>query len=134
MTKTKIEKIADIDTEIQQLKERQKTLRQQHNKQERTKRTNRLCSRAGLLEKMLPDTIPLSEEQFKTFLEKTVANDFGRRMLANMTAQNAVKAAPKSAGMAAQGTAPAADKSPQQLQLDGTGAGENEGKTARVSG
>lgn len=41
----------------------------------------------GLFESMLPDTIPLTEEQFKTFLEKTVATDQSRRLLAELTAQ-----------------------------------------------
>ena len=33
---------------------------------ERKDRTNRLCKRMGLFEKLLPDTIPLTEEQFQT--------------------------------------------------------------------
>ncbi|WWR17509.1 DUF3847 domain-containing protein [Lachnospiraceae bacterium JLR.KK008] len=41
--------------------------------QERKDRAKRLCRRRGLFESLVPDTIPLTEEQFKTFLEKTVA-------------------------------------------------------------
>jgi len=87
MTKTKLEKIESIKEEINQLKERQKLLRQQHNAQERKDRTKRLCKRGGLLESMLPDTIPLSDEQFKTFMEKTMLTDFTRRILDGLTAQ-----------------------------------------------
>jgi len=95
MSKTKIEKIAGIEEEIKQLKERQKQLQQQHKAEERKARTKRLCSRAGLLESMLPDTIALADEQFKTFLEKTTANDFGRRTLAGIVAKVEVKPLPK---------------------------------------
>ena len=43
----------------------------------------------GLFESLVPDTIPLTEEQFKTFLEKTVMTDHARRILDGLTAQNA---------------------------------------------
>ena len=35
----------------------------------------------GFIEKLLPDTIPLTEEQFKTFLEQTIATEHSRRIL-----------------------------------------------------
>ena len=46
----------------------------------------------GLLEKLLPDTIPLTEEQFQTFLEQTVLTEHSRRILDGLTAQNAATA------------------------------------------
>ena len=52
----------------------------------------RLCKRMGLFEKLLPDTIPLTEEQFKTFLEQTVLTEHSRRILDGLTAQNAATA------------------------------------------
>jgi chromosome segregation ATPase len=103
MTKTKIERIASIEQEIEQLKNRQKLLQQQHNEQERKARTKRLCKRMGLLESMLPDTIALTDEQFKSFLEKSVANEYGRKMLASISGKS------------------------------GTGTGADEGNSARVS-
>lgn len=39
--------------------------------------------------KLLPDAIPLTEEQFKTFLEKTITTEHSRRILDELTAQNA---------------------------------------------
>jgi hypothetical protein len=81
MAQSKIEKMASIDEEIRQLTERKKLLRQQHNKEERTARTKRLCQRMGLIESMLPDTITLTDEQFQLFLEKTVLTDSSRRIL-----------------------------------------------------
>ena len=106
MAQSKIEKIASIEEEIRQLKERQKLLKQQHNLQERKDRTKRLCRRMGLFESMLPDTIPLTDEQFKPFLEKTVATEHSRRLLDGLTAQNAAKANLQGAGTAAQGNTP----------------------------
>ena len=43
------------------------------------------------------------EEQFKTFLEKTVLTEHGRRILDGLTAQNAVTAPAQGAGTAAHG-------------------------------
>ncbi len=98
MAKTKLEKIAGIEEEIRQLENKRKRLIQEQKEQERKGRTNRLCKCMGLFEKLLPDTIPLTEEQFKTFLEKSVAAEHGRRLLAEMTAQNAATGAAIHAG------------------------------------
>lgn len=93
MAKTKIEKIASIEEEIRQLENKKKRLIQEQKEQERKDRTNRLCKRMGLFEKLLPDTIPLTEEQFKTFLEQTILTEHSRRILDGLTAQNAAKTA-----------------------------------------
>ncbi|MDD3921552.1 MAG: DUF3847 domain-containing protein [Eubacteriales bacterium] len=110
MAKTKTEKIASLETEIQQLENKRKQLIQAQKKEERNARTKRLCKRMGLFESMLPDTITLTEEQFKTFLEKTVAAEHSRRILDGLTAQNAAAAATQDAGAAAQGNANPAAK------------------------
>ncbi|MEY8327597.1 DUF3847 domain-containing protein [Lachnospiraceae bacterium 54-11] len=75
---------------------------QEQKAQERKDRTKRLCRRMGLFESLVPDTIPLTEEQFKTFLEKTVAADHARRILDELTAQNAPTAPAQGAETAAQ--------------------------------
>ena len=109
MAKTKIEKIASIEEEIKQLENKKKRLIQEQKEQERKDRTNRLCKRMGLFEKLLPDTITLTAEQFQTFLEQTVMTEHSRRILDGLTAQNAVTAPAQDAGMVAQGnTLPAA--------------------------
>jgi len=87
MAKTTLEKIEAKQQEIQQKQREEKQLRKKYNEEQRKARTRRLCNRHGLFEKMLPDTIDLTDEQFKTFLEKAVANDFGRRTLANIAKQ-----------------------------------------------
>ena len=89
MAKTKAEKITSIEEEIRQLENRRRQLVQEQKAQERKDRTKRLCRRMGLSESLVPDTIPLTEEQFKTFLEKTVMSDQARRILDELTARNA---------------------------------------------
>ena len=88
MAQTKLEKINNIEEEITRLKDRQKLLKQQHNKQERKDRTHRLCRRGGLWESLVPDTISLTDEQFQTFLEKTIMTKYARDVLSNLMAQN----------------------------------------------
>ena len=78
------EKIEGIEKEIEQLKNEKKRLLQQQSANERKKRTKRLCTRAGLIESLMPDTKLLTDEQFKDLIEKTTANDFGMSMLNRM--------------------------------------------------
>ena len=107
MAKTRTEKIDSLLIEIEQLENKRKQLMQEQKQQERKDRTKRLCRRAGLLESLLPDTIPLTEEQFKIFLDKTILTDQSRRLLDEMTTQNAATAAPETAETAAQANNPA---------------------------
>ena len=88
MAQTKLEKINNIEDEITRLRDRQKLLKQQHNKQERKDRAHRLCKRGGLWESMVPDTILLTDEQFQTFLEKTITTKYARDILSNLMTQN----------------------------------------------
>ncbi len=60
---------------------------QQQKEQERKDRTKRLCKRAGLLESLLPGTIPLTDEQFKAFLEKTLITEHSRHILTEIQAE-----------------------------------------------
>ena len=125
MAKTKIEKIASIEEEIRQLENKKKRLIQEQKEQERKDRTNRLCKRMGLIEKLLPDTIPLTEEQFKTFVEQTIATDHSCRILDGLTAQNAATAPTQGAGTAVRGNTQSAAKTAQTAQegdADGSAA------------
>lgn len=116
MAKTKTEKSTSIEEEIRQLENRRRQLVQEQKAQERRDRTKRLCRRMGLFESMLPDTIPLTDEQFKTFLEKTIATEQSRRLLDGLTAQNAATAAPQGAEPAAQVDTPPAAKTAHTAQ------------------
>lgn len=88
MAKSKLEKITSIEEEIRQLENKRKQLLQEQKEQERKDRTKRLCRRMGLFESLLPDTISLTDVQFQTFLEKTIATGQSRRILDELTAQN----------------------------------------------
>jgi len=127
MAKTKAEKIAGIEEEIRQLENKRKRLIQEQKEQERKDRTNRLCRRMGLLESLVPDSISLTEEQFKTFLEKTVAAEHGRKLLDELTAQNAARVAGQGAETVAQGNNRPAAKTAHTEQEDGAGEGATQG-------
>ena len=98
MAKTKPEKIAGIEEQIQLLENQKKRLIQEQKAQERKDRTKRLCKRMGHFESMLPDSIPLTDNLFKSFLEKTINTEQSRRILDGLTAQNAAAVAPQTAG------------------------------------
>ena len=80
-TKTTNEKLTTVEEQIKQLENRKKLLLQQQKTQERKARDHRLCKRGGYLEKIVPDSIPLTDEQFYQFLDKTLAGDYARRIL-----------------------------------------------------
>ena len=94
MPKTRLEKIEGIKDEIDQLKNRQRLLLQQHNVQERKARVHRLCRRGGIVEKLLPDLIVLTDEQFDTFVEKTLLSGYAEKILKKLVSQNGENATP----------------------------------------
>lgn len=94
--KTIDERIAIAKTKIEQEQEKLKDLLSKHKEQERKERTHRLCKRMGLMESLLPDLASLSDEQFQTFLNRTVLKDFGRNKLAELAEQADKSSAPKS--------------------------------------
>ena len=108
MAKTKLEKIAAIEAQQEQLENRKKKLIQEQKAQERKDRTKRLCARMGFFESMLPATIPLTEEQFKIFLEKTILTESARYILDKFTAENAAAAPRAEETTARDNAAPAA--------------------------
>jgi len=90
---TEIEK---TKTEIRQLENKAKRLVGANSQFERKARTRRLCQRMGLFESMLPDIITLTDEQFKSFLEKTIITEHSRRILDGLRALDAKTAASNS--------------------------------------
>ena len=81
MAKTRTEKIASYEEQIKQLEAQRKQFIQKEKEQERKDRTKRLCRRMRLIESMLPETITLTDDLFKSFLEKTVNTEHSRRIL-----------------------------------------------------
>jgi len=147
--KSTADKIEEAKVKITQYENRMKQLIQKQKAEERKARTKRLCKRAGLMESMLPDTISLTDEQFKIFLGKTAANDYGRKTLAAIIARNtAAKPTAQGAGSAAQsnptsdakpshtaqGTTPLTAKPPQMSQDNGKDEDTDKRENAKVSG
>ena len=89
--KTLNEQIELAQQEIRQRENRLKELLQKQKVQERKERTHRLCERGGYLESILPESISLTADQFKTFLDKTLLTDFARRTLVSLTGQDGGK-------------------------------------------
>lgn len=134
MTKTKIEKIASIEEEIRQLENQKKQLIQKQKEEERKARNHRLCSRGSYLEKIMPETITLTDEQFKAFLDKTLLTDFARKILEKITAQNGETGTQNPAVTAAHTNALPNAKPTETAQGGGTSGNENEGNGARQGG
>jgi len=97
MPRTKLtiaEQIANAKEDIKQSENRLKLLNQRQKEQERKARNHRLCSRGGYLESKLPEVITLTDEQYYSFLEKTLLTEYSRRILNGLTERNAAAIAP----------------------------------------
>ena len=94
MSKTITEKIEETKLQIAQYKNREKQLMQQEKQEERKLRTRRLIERGAIIESIFSETASLTNEQFKTFLERTINNDSARKVLENLisTSQELPKA------------------------------------------
>ena len=51
-------------------------------------RTHRLCKRGGLIEKLMPELITLTDKQFDIFIEKCLLTDYVRKVINELSAQN----------------------------------------------
>jgi len=125
MAKTTLEKIESKRIEMKQLQNETKLLIQKNKEEIRKARTKRLCSRGGYLESRLPETITLTDEQYKSFLEKTLFSEYARKILNGLTRQNAETASTVPAEMAAQSNATPANR-PAIIDRGGN-AGEGNG-------
>ena len=96
------QQIANAQEDIRQRENKVKKLLQQQKEQERKARTRRLCSRGGYVESRLPEIISLTDEQFKTFFEKTLFGEYARKILDGITKQNTETVSSISAKAAAQ--------------------------------
>ena len=86
--KSLAEQIRNIETELQQKENRLKELRQQHKMQESKERTHRLIERGAIVESLIEDALTFTNEQIKSFLEKTIKTDFARKILTQFKEQN----------------------------------------------
>ena len=89
MPKSRTEKIATYDEQIAKLQDQRKKELQRQQQEERKAKENRYKKRHKLLEDALPETIGMTDEQYKTFVSRTVANDTVRKIIANITTHGA---------------------------------------------
>ena len=95
MAKNRMDKISKLEAQIAEQQEQLKKEKKKQAEEARKAKTKRQIARHGLLESMLPEVINLTDEQYKTFLTKHVANDYGRKTLASISAQGTKAVAEK---------------------------------------
>ena len=88
--KTLDERIEAARVEKQQAEARIKELLNQQKVQERKDRNHRLCKRGGQVEKLLPGLAELTEEQFETFVQKTLLTGFAEKVLRGLSSDGTV--------------------------------------------
>ena len=96
-TKTTIEKIESIKLKIQQLENERKRILQVQKEADRKARTRRLIERGAILESLVPGADTFTNDQIKSFLEKTVQSDYAKKILDGLTAQKGGTATENSA-------------------------------------
>jgi hypothetical protein len=82
------EKITSIEEQIAQLKNRQRELVQKHKAKERKERTRRLIERGAIAESLIDGADTLTNEQFKSVIEKALWTDQPRRTAAETKPQD----------------------------------------------
>jgi len=88
--KTKLQlQIEASAKKIQEELRRLKQLEKQQAERDRKARNHRLCKRHGFIEKMLPDIIDLTDEQYESFVNNHIANRHGIAALAKLTGHTA---------------------------------------------
>lgn len=88
MRKTLEQKIEENKNQREHLKKEHDLLMAQFNKQEQKAKNKRIYERGDIIEKHLPEIIPLTAEQFDIFVEKVLLTNFARRILKELKAEN----------------------------------------------
>jgi len=120
-TKTTTQRIESLQEKIQQLENEKKRLLNVQKAADRKVRTKRLIERGAILESLIDHADTLTNEQIKSFLIKTVQNDFAKRILDGVTKQGGETAAAKAPMTVKNNTASASDK-PTDTAQGGGGA------------
>jgi len=69
MSNSTIQKLENVQTEIDKLNNRKKLLLQKQKTEERKNRTHRLCKRGGYLESKLPGFSSMTDDEFYSFVD-----------------------------------------------------------------
>ena len=95
-TKTTTEKIESIKLKIRQLENERKRILQVQKVADRKARTRRLIERGAILESLISGAADFTNDQIKSFLEKTVKTDYARKILDEFSLQDDGTTADKS--------------------------------------
>ena len=87
MAKNRQDKIEKLEAQIAEQQNQLKLEKRKQAEEARKAKTKRQIARHGLLESMLPEVMNLTDEQYKTFLTKHVASEYGRKTLASIMTQ-----------------------------------------------
>ena len=90
MLSKKLEKITKLDEQIEKLQNRRKVMLEEYKEEERKDRSQRFNKYGGLLEKLFPDVLKLSDAQLQSFLEMTLLTDHSRKMFENVITKRSV--------------------------------------------
>ena len=90
MPKNNIEKIENIQAQIQQLENERKRLMQLQKEADRKARTKRLIERGAILESLISDADTFTNDQIKAFLEETITSDSARKILDRIAKQDEI--------------------------------------------
>ena len=81
MSRTTVEKIDSIKTQIQQLENERKRLLNLQKEADRKARTKRLIERGAILESFISGADNLTNDQIKAFLEKSMQSESAQKNL-----------------------------------------------------
>ena len=95
MAKSRTEKIASYDEQIAALQKKRTEELDKQKQEEKDEREKRQRKRGEILEKLIPETVDLTIEQFTTLLNRTTANPFGRDKLAEIIKEGEAKPKPQ---------------------------------------
>ena len=86
--KTLDEQIELAQKELKEREARIKMLLGRQRSKADSDRTHRLCKRGGLMEKLMPELITLTDKQIDIFIEKCLLTDYTRKVINELSAQN----------------------------------------------
>ena len=86
--KTYASQIEAMQEDIRQRENRLKELIQKKKEQDRKDRTHRLIERGAILESLIDEPETFTNEQIKTFLEKTIQTAFANKILTQFKGNN----------------------------------------------
>jgi len=97
MAKSRTDRIASYDEQIAALQKKRNDELDKQKQEEKDAREKRQLKRGEILEKLIPETVNLTIEQFTALINKTTANPFGRDKLAEIIKESEAKPKPQAA-------------------------------------